>query len=170
MHGAFPPPPQHIERAVLTLCVPRLTRSSSSSSPSQPPSTSPSLPARLGGVFAQRAHSAGTAPIITLFIPGTPLKTTPLQKRAGSIQKSIRGAEFRTLGPVASIRLKQKIPGVPAGAVGCRIHDPLGVKNSRLFAQRARSAGTAVRPPYTQWCSDQPSKAFMFAPYSPTST
>ena len=35
-----------------------------------------------GGVFAQRGHSAGTAPIITLFIPGTPLKTTPLQKRA----------------------------------------------------------------------------------------
>ena len=35
-----------------------------------------------GGFFAQRAHSAGTAPIITLFIPGTPLKTTPLQKDA----------------------------------------------------------------------------------------
>ena len=27
-------------------------------------------------------HSAGTAPIITVFIPGTPLQTTPLQKRA----------------------------------------------------------------------------------------
>ena len=35
-----------------------------------------------GGVFGQRGHSAGTAPIITLFILGTPLKTTPLQKRA----------------------------------------------------------------------------------------
>ena len=35
-----------------------------------------------GGVFAQRGHSAGTAPIITLFIPGTPLKTTHLQKHA----------------------------------------------------------------------------------------
>ena len=34
------------------------------------------------------------------------------------------GAEFRTLGPVASIRLKKKkIPGVPAGAAGCRIQD-----------------------------------------------
>ena len=32
-----------------------------------------------GGAFS---HSAGTAPIITLFIPGTPLKTTPLQKPA----------------------------------------------------------------------------------------
>ena len=27
-------------------------------------------------------HSAGTAPIIAVFIPGTPLHTTPLQKRA----------------------------------------------------------------------------------------
>ena len=35
-----------------------------------------------GGGFAQRGHSAGTAPIIILFIPGTPLKTNPLQKRA----------------------------------------------------------------------------------------
>ena len=35
-----------------------------------------------GSVFAQRAHSAGTAPIITLFIPGTSLKTIHLQKRA----------------------------------------------------------------------------------------
>ena len=51
----------------------------------------------IGGVFAQRGHSAGTAPIITLF----PLKTTPLQKRARSIQHGIGGAEFRTLGPVA---------------------------------------------------------------------
>ena len=28
------------------------------------------------------SHSAGTAPIVTLFIPGTPLKTSPPQKRA----------------------------------------------------------------------------------------
>ena len=47
-------------------------------------------------------HSAGTAPIIMLFIPGTPLKTTHLQKHARSIQNSIGGAEFRTLGPVAT--------------------------------------------------------------------
>ena len=38
--------------------------------------------------------------------------------------KTAWGAEFRTLGPVASIRLKEKIPGVPVGAVGCRIQDP----------------------------------------------
>ena len=36
----------------------------------------------LGGVFAQRVHGAGTAPIITPFISGTPLKTTHLQKHA----------------------------------------------------------------------------------------
>ena len=77
-----------------------------------------------GGVFAQRGHSALTVPNITLLIPETPLQTTPLQKRAWSIQNSIGGAEFRTLGPVATIRPKQKIPGVPAGAVGCRIRDP----------------------------------------------
>ena len=35
-----------------------------------------------GSVFAQRGHSVRTAPIITLFIPGTPLKTTHLQKDA----------------------------------------------------------------------------------------
>ena len=70
------------------------------------------------------SHSAGTAPIITLCIPGTPLKTTHLQKHAQSIQNSFKGAEFSTLGPVASIRRKQKIPGVPAGAVGCRNQDP----------------------------------------------
>ena len=73
---------------------------------------------------AQRGHGVGIAPIITLFIPGTPLKTTHLQKHASPIQNSIRGEEFRTLGPVASIRLRKKIPGVPAGAVGCRIQDP----------------------------------------------
>ena len=35
------------------------------------------------------SHSAGTAPIITLFILGTSLKTTPLQKEASSTQHSI---------------------------------------------------------------------------------
>ena len=40
-------------------------------------------PRGLGGVFAQRGHSARTAPIITLFIPGTtPCKPPPLQKDA----------------------------------------------------------------------------------------
>ena len=34
------------------------------------------------GPLGAFSNSAGTAPIITLFTPGTPLKTTPLQKRA----------------------------------------------------------------------------------------
>ena len=51
---------------------------------------------------AQRGHSAGTAPIITLFIPGTPLQSTHVQRHARSIPNSIGGAAFRTLGPVAT--------------------------------------------------------------------
>ena len=38
--------------------------------------------------------------------------------------KKAWGAEFRTLGPVASIRLKNQFPGASAGAVGCSIQDP----------------------------------------------
>ena len=39
-------------------------------------------------------------------------------------QEGLQGADFRTLEPMAGIRLKKIIPGVPAGAVGCRIQDP----------------------------------------------
>ena len=42
----------------------------------------------LGGVFAQRAHSAGTAPIITVLIQVTTLKPPPLRNHAQSIQNS----------------------------------------------------------------------------------
>ena len=56
------------------------------------------------GVFS---HSAGTAPSITFFIPGTPLKTNPPQRHARSIQSSIGAAEFRMLGPVATVGGKQ---------------------------------------------------------------
>ena len=42
----------------------------------------------LGGVFAQHAHSAGTAPIITVIIQVTTLKTTHLLNHAQSIQNS----------------------------------------------------------------------------------
>ena len=45
---------------------------------------------RLWGVFAQRVRSAGTAPIITLLIPGTPLKTTHRQKHARPTQNSMQ--------------------------------------------------------------------------------
>ena len=42
----------------------------------------------LGDVFAQRGHSAGTAPIITVIIQVTALKTTHLRNHAQSIQNS----------------------------------------------------------------------------------
>ena len=42
----------------------------------------------LGGVFAQRAHSAGTAPIITVIIQVKTLKTTHLRNHAQSNQNS----------------------------------------------------------------------------------
>ena len=56
--------------------------------------------------------------------PGNTPENHPTTEACMIHSNSIRGAELRTLGPVASIRLKQKIPGVPAGAVGCRIRDP----------------------------------------------
>ena len=52
---------------------------------SRPPD-SPSMDT--GGVFAQRVHSAGTAPIITVIIQVTTLKTTHLRNHAQSIQNS----------------------------------------------------------------------------------
>ena len=44
--------------------------------------------AAMGGMFAQRGHSAGTAPIITMIIQVTTLKTTHLRNHAQSIQNS----------------------------------------------------------------------------------
>ena len=46
------------------------------------------MSAAQGGVFAQRGHSAGTAPIITVIIQVTTLKTTHLRNHAQSIQNS----------------------------------------------------------------------------------
>ena len=43
----------------------------------------------LGGVFAQRAHSAGTAPIITVIIQVTTLKTTHLRNH-GKINSTLK--------------------------------------------------------------------------------
>ena len=40
------------------------------------------------------------------------------------INSKQHGVQIKTLGPVASIRLKKNILGVPAGSVGCRIQDP----------------------------------------------
>ena len=67
-----------------------------------------------------------TAPIIAnyyvVYLGNTP-ENHPPTEACMIIHNSIGGAEFRTPGPVASIRLKKKILGVLAGAVGCRIQD-----------------------------------------------
>ena len=80
------------------------------------------------GVFPQRGHSAGTAPIITLSIPGTPLQTTPPYRDVHDPLKTASGV--RNSGPWD--------PWLPV------------VENSRLSAQRRHSARcaphTTVRP------------------------
>ena len=68
----------------------------------------------LGDALGAFSHSAGTAPIITLFIPGTPLKTTHLQKRAWSIQNSMR-CRIQDPGTRGKHQTKKKIPGVQQG-------------------------------------------------------
>ena len=102
----------------------------------------------LGGIFAQRGHSAGTAPVITVFIPGTPLKTTPLQKHARSIQTSIGGANFRTLGPVASIRLEKKILVYQQGLWGAEFKTlgPMATGDGKQPTFRTSRAQRTVRP------------------------
>ena len=67
---------------------------------------------RFWGAFS---HSAGTVPIVISFIPGTPLNTTRLQTHASSIQNSLGGADFRTLGPVATGGGKQPTFGTAHG-------------------------------------------------------
>ena len=101
-----------------------------------------------GGVFAHPGHSTGTAPIMTLFIPGTTPENHPPTEACMIHSKQHWGAEIRTLGPVASIRLNKKIPGVPAGAVGCRIQEP-GIRGYRWWktADFSHSAGTAHGAP-----------------------
>ena len=58
----------------------------------------------LGGVFAQRGHSAN----YYVVYPGNTPENHPPTEACMIHSKSMGGAEFRTLGPVASIRLKQK--------------------------------------------------------------
>ena len=82
-----------------------------------------------------------TAPIITLFIPGTPLQTTPLQKRARSIQNSVGGAEFRTLGPVATGGGRQPTCRTARSA------PPLTLQGPGLQRKNARTKSSAVTVP-----------------------
>ena len=108
----------------------------------------------LGGVFAQRGHSAGTVPIITVIIQVTTLKTTHLRNHAQSIQNS-KIHLMLAMGP-------RDLNSAPYSPVHCSSHSMTSfqsseltelpvVENSQLFAQRARSACTAraqrtVRP------------------------
>ena len=102
-------------------------------------------PLNLGGVFAQRAHSAGTAPIITLFILGTPLKTTHLQKHAWSIQSSIGMQNSGHWDPWQASDYTKK-SRAPAGAVGCP--GTHGYRWWKTAAQRGHSARCAPLVPH----------------------
>ena len=110
-----------------------------------------------GGVFAQRGHSAGTAPIITLYYPGNTPENHPPTEACMIHSKQHLGCSIQDpRTPWQASDLKQKIPDAPAQAVGCRTQDPGTpwlpvVENSRLFAQHAHSARCAPI-----WYSRQP--------------
>ena len=80
------------------------------------------------GTWGAFSHSARTAPIITLFIPGTPLQTTPPYRSVHDPFKTASGVQ--NAGPWD--------PWLP------------GVKNGRLFAQRGHSARCAPMGPFPQ--------------------
>ena len=102
------------------------------------------IPSPYGGIFAQRAHSAGTAPIITVIIQVRTLKTTHLRNHAQSIQNSKIQHLMLAMGP-------RDLNSAPYSPVHCRSHSMTSfqsskltelpvVENSQLFAQRAHSA------------------------------
>ena len=101
-----------------------------------------------GGGFAQRGHSAnyhivqpGNAP--EHHPPTEACMIDSTQHRGGRIQDPGICGKHQT-----KIRLKQKIPGVPAGAGGCRIQDP-GTHGYRWWktADFSHSTGTAHGAP-----------------------
>ena len=105
-----------------------------------------------GGVFAQRAHSAGTAPIITGIIQVTTLKTTP---PAESCTINSKLKKFKHLMLAMGPRDLNSAPHSP---VHCSSHSMTSfrsseftelpvVENSQLFAQRTHSACTAHGTP-----------------------
>ena len=96
-----------------------------------------------GGVFAQRAHSAGTAPIITVIIQVTTLKTT-----CGIMHNQFKTQKFKHLMLAMGPR---DLNSAPYSPVHCSSHSMTSfqpseltelpvVENSQLFAQRAHSA------------------------------
>ena len=95
------------------------------------------------------SHSAGTAPIIALFIPGTPLKTTLLQKDARSIQNSIRGCRIQDPGTRGKHHTDKEIPGVPAGGLSgadVKTLGPVATSDGKQPTFRTARAQRRVRP------------------------
>ena len=100
------------------------------------------------GVFS---HSADTAPMITLFIPGTPLKTTHVRSMHDPFQTA---SGVQNSGPWTrgKHQTETKNPWCTSGGRRVQNSGPWDpwlpmVKNSRLFAQGAHSARCA---PYAQ--------------------
>ena len=94
------------------------------------------------------SHSAGTAPIITVFIPGTPLKTEACMIHS----KQHWGCRIQDPGTRCKHQTKTKNPRCTSR--GCRVQnsgpwDPWlpVVKNSRLFAQRTVRPQQFTRQP-----------------------
>ena len=97
----------------------------------------------IGGVFAQRAHSAGT--IITVIIQVTTLKTTP---PCGIMHNQFKPQKFKHLMLAMGPR---DLNSAPYSPVHCSSHSMTSfqsseltelpvVENSQLFAQRAHGA------------------------------
>ena len=102
---------------------------------------------RRKGVMGAFSHSARTAPIITLFIPGTPENHPPTEA-----SKQHRGCRIQDLGTRGKHQTKKNPWCTSTGGVGCRIQD-LGIRGYRWWktANFSHSAGTAragrtVRP------------------------
>ena len=99
----------------------------------------------LGGVFAQRRHSANyyTAH------PGSTPANHPPTEACMMHSKQHRGCRIQGPGTRGKHQTKtKKIPGVPAGAVGCRLQDP-GIRGYRWWktADFSHSARTAHGAP-----------------------
>ena len=101
-----------------------------------------------GGVFAQRGHSARTAPIITMIIRVTTLKTT-----CGIMHNQFKTQKFKHLMLAMGPR---DLNSAPYSPVHCSSHSMTSfqsseltelpvVENSQLFAQRTVLPLTEVR-------------------------
>ena len=96
--------------------------------------------AGIGGVCAQRVHSAN----YYVVYPGNTPANHPPYRSVHDPFKTASGRTIQDPGTRGKHQTKTKIPGVPAGAVGCRIQDP-GTRGYRWWktADFSHSAGTA---------------------------